>query len=168
MPSLSVMLLVSPKVSEIFRFEYQSLFLARFMLYRSVGRKEKEGMKRKEHKERRKYTRFRARDGALIELRSYRGKLGEIIDISKGGLAFRYIDIGDRPKGSFEVDIFLKEAGFRLEKVPAKTVSDLKTTKYFPYSSTETRRQGIQFGELTGDQVSKLEQFIKNYTRGEV
>ena len=168
MPSLLVMLLVRLIVSEISRFEYQSLFLARFMLPRSIGRKEKQGMKRKEHKERRKYTRFRARDGALIELRSHRGKLGEIIDISKGGLAFRYIDIGDRPKGSFELDIFLKEAGFRLEKVPAKTVSDLKTTKFFPYSATKTRRQGVQFGELTGNQISKLEHFIKNYTRGEV
>ena len=144
------------------------LFLARFMLHRHVRRKEKQSMKKKEHRERRKYTRFRAKDGALIELRSYRGKLGEIIDISKGGLAFRYIDIGDRPKGSFEVDIFLKEKGFRLEKVPAKTVSDLETTKYFPYSSTKTRRQGVQFGDLTRNQISKLEHFIKNYTSGEV
>ena len=125
-------------------------------------------MTKEENIDRRKYTRFRAKDGALIELRSYRGKLGEIIDISKGGLAFRYIDIGDRPKGSFELDIFLKETGFRLEKVPAKTITDLKTTKYFPYSSTKTRRQGVQFGALTRNQLSKLEDFIKNYTTGEV
>ena len=118
--------------------------------------------------ERRKYTRFRAKDGALIEVRSHRGRLGEIIDISKGGLAFRYIDIGDRPKGSFELDIFLKEKGFRLERVPARTISDLKMTKYFPYSSTKTRRQGVQFGDLTQTQISKLDHFIKNYTRGKV
>lgn len=125
-------------------------------------------MTKEEPKERRKYTRFRAKDGALIEVRSHRGRLSEIIDISKGGLAFRYIDIGDRPKGSFELDIFLKETSFRLEKVPAKTVSDLKTSKYFPYSSTITRRQGVEFGELTRSQISKLEHFIKNYTTGEV
>lgn len=138
------------------------------MLFGNVSREEKRVMRKEEHMERRKYTRFRAKDGALIELRSYRGRLGEIIDISKGGLAFRYIDIGDRPKGSFELDIFLKETGFRLEKVPAKTISDLKTTKYFPYSSTITRRQGVQFGKLTRNQISKLEHFIKNYTTGEV
>jgi CRISPR/Cas system-associated protein Cas10 (large subunit of type III CRISPR-Cas system) len=137
------------------------------MLHNNV-RREKQSMRKEEHRERRKYQRFRAKDGALIELRSHRGKLGEIIDISKGGLSFRYIDIGDRPKGSFEVDIFLKETSFRLEKVPAKTVSDLKTTQYFPYSSTKTRRQGVQFGELTRDQISKLEHFIKNCTTGEV
>jgi hypothetical protein len=125
-------------------------------------------MSTEKHVERRKYTRFRTRNGALIELRSQRGKLGEIIDISKGGLAFRYIDIGDRPKGSFELDIFLKETGFRLEKVPAKTISDFRTTKYFPFSSTKTRRQGVQFGELTQKQISQLEHFIRNYTAGEV
>ncbi len=125
-------------------------------------------MSREKHVERRKYTRFRTRNGALIELRSQRGKLGEIIDISKGGLAFRYIDIGDRPKGSFELDIFLKETGFRLEKMPAKTISDFRTTKYFPFSSTKTRRQGVQFGELTQKQISQLEHFIRNYTTGEV
>ena len=118
--------------------------------------------------ERRKYTRFRTRNGALIEVRSHHGKLGEIIDISKGGLAFRYIDIGDRPKGSFELDIFLKESGFRLEKVPATTISDFQATKYFPFSSTKTRRQGVEFGELTQKQISQLEHFIRNYTTGEV
>jgi hypothetical protein len=138
------------------------------MLHRIVRRKKESGMGKTEHRERRKYTRFRAKDGALIEFRSHRGKLGEIIDISKGGLAFRYIDIGDRPKGSFEVDILLKKTGFRLEKVPAKTISDHKTSKYFPYSSTITRRQGVQFGELTRNQIAKLEHFIKNYTTGEV
>jgi hypothetical protein len=121
-------------------------------------------MSTEKYVERRKYTRFRTRNGALIELRSQRGKLGEIIDISKGGLAFRYIDIGDRPKGSFELDIFLKETGFRLEKVPAKTISDSRTTKYFPFSSTKTRRQGVEFGELTQKQISQLEHFIRNYT----
>ena len=138
------------------------------MLIINVRREEKRRMRKKEDIERREYTRFRAKDGALIEVRSHRGRLGEIIDISKGGLAFRYIDIGDRPKGSFELDIFLKQTGFRLEKVPAKTISDLKTTKYFPYSSTKTRRQGVQFGELTRNQISKLDHFIKNCTTGEV
>lgn len=125
-------------------------------------------MSTEKHVERRKYTRFRTRNGALIELRPQRGKLGEIIDISKGGLAFRYIDIGDRPQGSFELDIFLKETNFRLEKVPAKTISDFRTTRYFPFSSTKTRRQGVQFGELTQKQISQLEHFIRNYTTGEV
>jgi hypothetical protein len=125
-------------------------------------------MSTEKYVERRKYTRFRTRSGALIELRSQRGKLGEIIDISKGGLAFRYIDIGDRPKGSFELDIFLKGTGFRLEKVPAKTISDSRTTKYFPFSSTKTRRQGVEFGELTQKQISQLEHFIRNYTTDEV
>jgi hypothetical protein len=163
------MLPVEPRIYEKSGFENQSLTLWHGSCSKvKLPGKEKQRMRKEEHKERRKYIRFRAKDGALIELRSLRGRLGEIIDISKGGLAFRYIDIGDRPKGSFELDIFLKETGFRLEKVPAKTISDLETKKYFPYSTTKTRRQGVQFGKLRRQQISKLDDFIKNYTTGEV
>ena len=142
--------------------------MAWFMLSKKVGGKERGRMSTEKKAERRKYTRFRTRSGALIEVRSHQGKLGEIIDISKGGLAFRYIDIGDRPKGSFELDIILKESGFRLEKVPARTISDFRATKHFPFSSTKTRRQGVEFGELTQKQSSQLEHFIRNYTTDEV
>jgi len=124
-------------------------------------------MAAEERVERRRHKRFRAQEGAFVDLGNHRMKLGEIIDISKGGLAFRYIDIGDRPTGSFELDISFKETGFRLEKVAAKTISDLQITKDFPYSSTKMRRQGVQFGGLTGKQISLLDHFISKYTVGE-
>jgi hypothetical protein len=117
--------------------------------------------------ERRKPERFRAQEGAFVELRDHRGKLGEIIDISKEGLTFRYIDIGDRPKGSFELDIFLKEKGFGLKKLPAKTVSDDETTETFPHSITIMRRRKVQFENLTNSQKYRLKYFIRNYTLGE-
>jgi hypothetical protein len=88
--------------------------------------------------ERRKHRRFQPQEGAFVTLRLPGSKLGEIIDISAGGLAFRYIDIGERPEGSFELDIFFKETAFHLEKVPAKSVSDLETGKKFPFSITKT------------------------------
>jgi hypothetical protein len=118
--------------------------------------------------ERRKHRRFQAQDGALVALRLHVSKLvGQIVDISKGGLAFRYIDIGDRPRGSFQLDILLEKSGFLLEKVPAKTISDSEMPEESPYSSTTTRRQGVQFGELTNNQKSQLEYFIRNHTVGQ-
>ena len=39
----------------------------------------------------RKYQRFKAQDGAFALLWPYFSKRGQIIDISLGGLAFRYI-----------------------------------------------------------------------------
>jgi len=122
------------------------------------------GMKIEEAFERRKHKRFLAQDGAFVELRDHGGKIGEIIDVSQGGLAFRYIDIGDRPKRSLELDILLKHAGFRLEKLPAETVSDVEITKTFHQGITRIRRQGVQFGRLTKSQKTRLEYFIRNFT----
>lgn len=118
--------------------------------------------------ERRKHRRFQVKDGALVALRLHVSKLvGQIVDISKGGLAFRYIDTGDRPRGSFQLDILLEKSGFLLEKVPAKTISDSEMPDESSYSSTTTRRQGVQFGELTINQKSQLEYFIRNHTVGQ-
>jgi hypothetical protein len=117
--------------------------------------------------ERRKHKRFLVQEGAFVELRDHRGKIGEIIDVSKGGLAFRYIDIGDRPKESLELDIFLKHAGFRVENLPAETVSDVEITKTIHQSITIMRRHGVKFGKLTKSQKSRLEYFIRHFTTDE-
>jgi hypothetical protein len=90
-----------------------------------------------------------------VELRDHRGKIGEIIDVSKGGLAFHYIDIGDRPKGSLELDIFLKQVGFRLEKLPAKTVFDVEIPRSLHQGITTIRRHGVQVWET--HEMSKIE-----------
>jgi hypothetical protein len=102
-----------------------------------------------------KHRRFLAQDGAFVELRDHRGKIGEIIDVSKGGLAFHYIDIGDRPKGSLELDIFLKQVGFRLEKLPAKTVFDVEIPRSLHQGITTIRRHGVQVWET--HEMSKIE-----------
>ncbi len=123
-------------------------------------------MVRQRGAERRKHQRFQAEDGAMVTLRRYASLVGRIIDISKGGLAFRYMDTDERPRGSFQLDILVERAGFLLEKVPAKTISDLELPKEFSYSPTTMRRQGVQFGDLTENQKSKLESFIRNHTVG--
>lgn len=118
------------------------------------------------HMERRRHQRFQAEDGAMVTLHHYASLVGRIIDISKGGLAFRYMDTDERPRGSFQMDILVEKAGFLLEKVPAKTISDLELPKEFSYSPTTMRRQGVRFGDLTENQKSKLEFFIRNHTVG--
>ncbi len=117
--------------------------------------------------EQRKHKRFRVQDGAFVMLKGPVRKLGQIIDISRGGLAFRYIDIGDRPKRSFELDITIDSIGFRLESISFNTVYDFKAVKEFPFSSTRMRRCGGQFSRLTDQQMSDLEYFIQNHTLGE-
>ena len=95
-------------------------------------------------------------------------KLGQIVDISQGGLSFRYIDIGERPNSSLKVKLSIKHNnGFKLEDIPFKTIYDLRATKEFPFSSTRIRRRGGRFVALSQEQISGLEYVIQNYTTSE-
>ena len=118
--------------------------------------------------ERRDHMRFRTQEDAFATLRGrHISKLGQIIDISKGGLAFRYIDTGGPPNGSHELDIFLAENGFHLEKVACKTISDSEAEREHPFSTIKMRRRGVQFRALKKYQTSQLEYFIWNHTTEE-
>ena len=116
--------------------------------------------------ERRKHKRFHVQDGAHAVLGThYAELLGQIIDISRGGVSFRYV-AGEKPSsGSFELDISL--ANFYLRKVPFKNISDFEISNEFFLGSIPIRRRGIHFGELTHNQMSKLEYFIHKHTTRE-
>lgn len=121
-------------------------------------------MQRKEPAERRKHRRFRAQEGAFAVLRPQCAKLGQIIDISRTGLAFCYVVTGAKGNHAGEVDIFLAGDGFCLERIPIKTVWDHRVHKKFSNGSLPMRRCGVQFGELTPHQLSELDYFIQNHT----
>ncbi len=118
--------------------------------------------------EKRRFRRFQAPQSAFALLRGPDGRLGQIIDISKGGLAFRYVGNGRQPRSSFQLDIFLANNDFHLEKVSFRTVSDFEVSKQALTHSVIMRRCGGQFDELNQDHVSRLEYFIENYALGAV
>lgn len=122
------------------------------------------------HIERRKHKRFQAQDGALAVLKPSwpdSTRLGQIIDISRGGLAFRCIAGEARSNRSSELSIIFADHGFHLDKLTIKTISDFETAK-MPFASMTPRRRSVQFEELTHKQVSQLGYFIRNHTTGEV
>jgi len=88
--------------------------------------------------------------------------------MSREGLAFRYIAGHERPNGALELEILLGDHSFYLDKIPFKTISDCETANEVPFSSIKMRRSGVQFGDLTPNQISQLEYFIQNHTKGEV
>jgi len=116
-------------------------------------------MSRKRRPDLRKDKRFRAQEGAFVDLRISPVKVGKIVDISKGGLAFRYLDIGERLKETFELDMYSRHNDFRMEKVPTKTIWDREAAGESSFS-TRTRLRGVQFGKLTQNQFSELERFL--------
>jgi hypothetical protein len=118
--------------------------------------------------ERRKHKRFQVRNGAFAVLRApswphSTQKLGQITDIGMGGLAFSYISSEGLPNGSVQLSIFLAKDRFHLRTIPFETIWDAETNEV-PFSSITMRRRGVQFGELTPNQISQLKCLIQNYT----
>jgi hypothetical protein len=127
--------------------------------------------KRKEIVERRKHKRFQVQDSAFVVLRApgpHSTKVGQIVDMSRQGLAFRYIASEERSGGSIELEILLGDHSFYLNKIPFITISDCEVANEIPFSCIQMKRTGVQFGDLAPNQLSQIEYFIRNHTTGEV
>lgn len=106
----------------------------------------------KEFIERRKHHRFKVKRGAVAamikttsskeelakDMRLNEGsiatvskniQLGQIINVSKGGLAFEYIDSQDEYNKLFDLDILFVQGSFYLKKVAVNTVWDCQLTR---------------------------------------
>ena len=116
--------------------------------------------------ERRKYKRFQVPIGTFVGFGPYFGKVGEILDLSLGGLSFRYMGI-DEPNGSSYLDIFLIDNDFYIRKLSFVTVTDFATVTEMAPISTTLRRRGVKFRTLTRQQRSDLEHFIDRHAIGE-
>ncbi len=122
----------------------------------------------KKHVERRQMKRFKVAEGAFAALVNQGSKLGQIRDISKAGLSFRYIDSEEEPGGEArELKIILGSGGLCVDKVPFKKVADFEIKSEFSFSSIRMRQIGLQFGDLTPEQKVRLNNFIQNHTLGD-
>jgi hypothetical protein len=115
--------------------------------------------------ERREHKRFQVQDDAIAVLRPVVDKRGPIIDISRGGLAFRYMTAKESSDRSSKLDILLPDLSFYLGHLPIRTVRDFEVTSEYALASTKTRRCSVQFKKLTQKQISLIESFMENHTR---
>jgi hypothetical protein len=116
-----------------------------------------------ERVERRIHKRFQVPIGVFVAFGPDHSSLGEIIDISMGGLSFRYLATEDPLIRSSTLDIFLTDRDFCLNDVPFETVSDFGTHQ-IPFVPVTMRRRGVQFGEMKNNQASGIEYFIQHFT----
>ena len=121
----------------------------------------------KRHVDRRQVKRFKVADGAFAALVNHGSKLGQIKDISEIGLSFRYIDSAEAHTDASELKIILGSGGLCVDKVPFKKVADFEIKSEFSFSSIRMRQIGLQFGELTPEQQTRLNYFIQNHPIGE-
>ena len=110
----------------------------------------------KKNEERRKHKRYKVANCTV----STGKRFGEIIDISMGGFAFRYVDTGVRPSLYNEPvngnSVIFGNDDLCLHDLPFKIISDHSIGT----GVTSVKRCGIEFQNLTPKQISLLEQFI--------
>jgi hypothetical protein len=116
--------------------------------------------------------RFRVKEGALAgfltkDMVTF-AEMGDILDISTSGLSFHYAVTKEQAERiSSELEIFAYQGPLvYLNKIPCKIVYELSD----PFEcglDIKTRRCGVQFGELSKNQVYQLQFLIENYAAGE-
>jgi hypothetical protein len=114
--------------------------------------------------ERREHERFKVKGGVITIPTSDLSRQGEIIDISKSGLAFFYKGNGDLSKEFTKLAINISLNNFNIGNIPCRIISDLTLTDDSRLGSGLMRRCSIQFCDLTPNQTDQLDFLIENHT----
>ncbi len=121
---------------------------------------------RKRTVERRRNKRYKAVEGAYAAISPNSHKLGQIIDISMGGLSFKYIDTSNGSEKNDplmgEEAIFLSSMGYYVGDLPFNTVSDYEVTNAPSFSSMKVRKRHLRFTDLTFKQLFDLDYYLRN------
>lgn len=117
--------------------------------------------------ERRKHPRLKTiGDHAMVVLPD-ESLVGELVDISMGGLAFYYSDAPFRQLQRPQPGMLIGDDDLWLQDFPLKTIQDFAVKIPVFSKSPVLRRRCLAFGSLTDQQQSLLEQFIWLNTREE-
>ncbi len=109
----------------------------------------------------REHQRFAAMDRALVLINQGPESLPyHIVDISEGGLSFRYLGKKLKRAEIHKVSIYF-DSELIVDDLPINSISDYKLQD----NLVPVRRGSIIFQELSPEQLSKLENFIKKYTK---
>jgi len=121
-------------------------------------------MKNDRTDDRREQDRFKLKPGAVVLLAQnwpHSTIVGNILDISKDGVAVQIVDGHALPESPCELGLACTDPHCFLGKLPAEAVSDVNMTK-IPFGSLVPRRLGLRFGPLTDDQTSYIEEYIRD------
>ena len=113
--------------------------------------------------ERRQQDRFKIEGSAYIYSASTFMFVGEVIDISRSGIAFRCMrDEDSIPVKIDDLGILLSNKGVITENFPFQIVSD-ETVLVSPASNVVMKRGGGRFLPLSPEQKHELDRFIARY-----
>lgn len=119
--------------------------------------------------DKRKYKRNKGKDGAFaVFVRPDEFiNLGQILDISMGGLCVKYLSTREPEGGCSEVKIFGSNGRFiHVDKLPCHIVYDMEIPEG-SWDQLSSRRCGVQFEDLNVRHLSMLQDFIDHFTYAE-
>jgi hypothetical protein len=117
--------------------------------------------------ERRRYKRVGVDNGAFVSIDPPGRKLWHMLDISRGGLSFRYMQGIGSAEASSALEIVTRDTSFDLENVPFRVVSDIQL-RVAPGSPYQLRRCGVEFMPLSKTQTSQINLFMGRYAGGQM
>ena len=107
-------------------------------------------------------------DIALAVIKSNPPKMGEIIELSQGGLTFSYIENETELSAFNEMDILFVDENFHLSRLPFIAVDDKNLDTDAPFSALSMRQLSVKFIDLTRKQKLLLDHALANFTTNEV
>ena len=114
-------------------------------------------------KERRKFTRLIPKDGTMAVNNC---ALGPVVDISMGGLSFRYAANTSAISMTNIFGIFLASDNILIDRIQSKIISNKELDPKTSFSQARSHQLAIQFINLSVNQQKKLEDFILTKTQG--
>jgi hypothetical protein len=117
--------------------------------------------------ERRKHVRFKVQGGALAALSRSPTVAGQIINVSEGGLAFRYVASKERSEESSRLNVLVGDRKFHFKTLPFKCVWDSPMPGTLSHNSISIRHCGVKFDDLMDEEKDDLKFFIHHHTTTE-
>lgn len=119
--------------------------------------------------DRRKHQRIPIKTGVFAHIGPESSQKCIVLDISMGGLSFRYFEgadklikeLGDDKLGKIEITAVGKD--FHLNNIPFKSIYDHELKSEMPFDALKIRKRGVVFGNLSPHQKSELEGFIHTH-----
>jgi hypothetical protein len=112
----------------------------------------------------RNQTKFQVKDGAYAVIRYKPFQTGKIMNISRDGLTVRYLSNGHPLNETSELDIFIIDSNYYIEKIRVNTISDFELTDKDGFGFNNIRQRSFEFGKMKSGQLFYLDYFLENFT----
>ncbi len=116
--------------------------------------------------ERRKHKRFKSQGETYAVFQAPSPILGQIIDISEGGLSILYIEGDEKPTEVAAFDLFTLNNDVKVRSIAAVARSDEELPDQNSSEPETARRRGIEFIGLLDGQKEAVRELILKQTAG--